>query len=85
MISFFITIASILLLIAFVIAISFLIDEKKGAPMVVFVLTFLSGVIIVSLVGDSRYPSAMDVYRGKTTLKISYQDSIAVDSVVVYK
>lgn len=28
-------------------------------------------------------PSAIDVYRGKTTLEITYIDSVAVDSVVV--
>ena len=30
-------------------------------------------------------PQAIDVYRGKTTLEITYRDSVAVDSVVVYK
>ena len=30
-------------------------------------------------------PTALDVYRGKTTLDITYRDSVAVDSVVVYK
>ena len=30
-------------------------------------------------------PKALDVYRGKTTLEITYRDSVAVDSVVVYK
>ena len=30
-------------------------------------------------------PSAIDVYRGKTTLEITYRDSVAVDSVVVFK
>lgn len=30
-------------------------------------------------------PSAMDVYRNKTTLEITYRDSVAVDSVVVFK
>ena len=30
-------------------------------------------------------PTALDVYRGKTTLMITYRDSVAVDSVVVYK
>ena len=30
-------------------------------------------------------PRAIDVYRGKTTLEITYRDSVAVDSVVVYK
>lgn len=28
---------------------------------------------------------AIDVYRGKTTLEITYRDSVAVDSVVVWK
>ena len=28
---------------------------------------------------------ALDVYRGKTTLEITYRDSVALDSVVVYK
>lgn len=27
----------------------------------------------------------MDVYRGRTTLEITYKDSIAIDSVVVWK
>lgn len=30
-------------------------------------------------------PTALNVYRGKTTLEITYRDSVAVDSVVVYK
>ena len=33
----------------------------------------------------SKNPNALDVYRGKTTLQITYRDSVAVDSVVVYK
>ena len=34
---------------------------------------------------DSKNPTALDVYRGKTTLEITYKDSVAVDSVVVFK
>ena len=34
---------------------------------------------------NSNTPTALDVYRGKTTLEITYKDSVAVDSVVVYK
>ena len=34
---------------------------------------------------DINKPTALDVYRGKTTLEITYRDSVAVDSVVVYK
>lgn len=30
-------------------------------------------------------PTAIDVYRGKTTLEITYRDSVAIDSTVVYK
>lgn len=30
-------------------------------------------------------PTALDVYKGKTTLEITYRDSIPVDSTVVFK
>lgn len=32
-----------------------------------------------------KNPSAMDVYKGKTTLEITYKDGVAIDSVVVFK
>jgi len=32
-----------------------------------------------------REPTALDVYRGKTTLEITYRDSVAIDPTVVYK
>lgn len=32
----------------------------------------------------SNSPKAIDVYRGKTTLEITYKDSIPIDSVVVF-
>jgi hypothetical protein len=32
-----------------------------------------------------KEPTALDVYRGKTTLEITYRDSVAIDSTVVYK
>lgn len=35
--------------------------------------------------GLKTNPQAIDVYRGKTTLEITYKDSIPVDSVVVFK
>ena len=42
--------------------------------------------IVVKEHGDEgTTPTAIDVYRGKTTLEITYRDSVAVDSVVVYK
>ena len=39
--------------------------------------------VIVESIAPS--PTALDVYRGKTTLEITYRDSVAIDSTVVYK
>ena len=46
---------------------------------------FIVGSIICSEAAIKAHPQAIDVYRGKTTLEITYRDSVAVDSVVVYK
>ena len=32
-----------------------------------------------------KYPSAIDVYRGKTTLQVTYKNNIPTDTIVVYK
>lgn len=54
-------------------------------------LTFLSimGIIIATGLlfeaSKSKYPEAIDVYRGKTTLKITYENNVPVDTVVVFK
>ena len=47
---------------------------------------FAFGVVVgtMSLV-KSENPKPIDVYRGKTTLQITYRDSIPIDSVVVFK
>ena len=58
--------------------------NTSGICFVVFLLTFIGTIILV----DSRirsYPQAIDVYKGKTTLQITYKDSIPVDTVVVFK
>lgn len=52
-------------------------------------LLFILG-IIVFFVGKSEginecKPFAIEVYRGNTTLEITYRDSIPVDTIVVYK
>ena len=41
--------------------------------------------VCIYLVIVSDKPTALDVYRGETTLEITYRDSVTVDSVVVYK
>lgn len=55
----------------------------------IFEGTAIAGVIFI-LIGTivSSYnpnPQPIEVYQGKTTLQITYEDSIPVDSVVVYK
>ena len=39
----------------------------------------------VMMYDEGNKPTAMDVYQNKTTLEITYRDSIPVDSVVVFK
>ena len=45
---------------------------------------FLAGMLCIAC-GTDNTPTALDVYRGKTTLEITYRDSVAIDSTVVYK
>lgn len=50
------------------------------------IMSILIGVILVMVaIADEDKPTAMDVYQGKTTLRITYEDGIPIDSVVVFK
>jgi hypothetical protein len=55
-----------------------------------FILGVLAGVILLAIylgIIHSINPPVepLDVYQGKTTLEITYKDSIPIDSVVVFK
>lgn len=39
----------------------------------------------IILHGTHESPTALDVYQNKTTLEITYKDSVPIDSVVVFK
>lgn len=41
--------------------------------------------VFISIKEKNNIPTALDVYQDKTTLEITYRDSIPVDSVVVFK
>ncbi len=41
--------------------------------------------VTIGVCTPNHAPTALDVYRGKTTLEIVYRDSVAIDSTVVYK
>lgn len=49
-----------------------------------FVFAFIA-ILIGIEIWHTPAPSAIDVYRGRTTLEVIYRDSLAVDSVVVFK
>jgi hypothetical protein len=61
--------------------------EKIG----MLILGTLAAICIYVALTDSgcphskNTPTALDVYRGKTTLEITYRDSVAIDSTAVYK
>lgn len=51
-------------------------------------LLIASAIIFVELLlsyNNRNTPTAIDVYQGKTTLEITYRDSIPVDSIVIFK
>ena len=51
-----------------------------------FVICDIIALILgVAMWGKEPLPQAIDVYRNQTTLQITYQDSVAIDSVVVWK
>ena len=56
------------------------------------IFSILLGVLVTSYVykeeaemASKRQPTAIDVYKGRTSLRVTYIDSIATDSVVVFK
>lgn len=60
--------------------------EKVGlGAALVGVVLGMAAVIVQDCDDKNITPTALDVYRGKTTLEITYRDSVAIDSTVVYK
>ena len=83
---------AILLFALAVLLIGFVFTVSKDEESAISMATLGSIITVFIVVGicilESRYnPSIepIDVYRGKTTLEITYRDSVAVDSVVVWK
>lgn len=50
--------------------------------LIVSIITFISAVFTTI---ELRNPTAIDVYRGKTTLEVTYKNGVAIDSTVVFK
>ena len=63
---------------------------KRGMDSDILIgLAFITSIVLVGsfllFVRCVKRPTALDVYHGKTTLEITYRDSVAIDSTVVYK
>ena len=50
--------------------------------LIVSIITFISAVFTTI---ELRNPTAIDVYRGKTTLEVTYKNGVPIDSAVVFK
>lgn len=80
------------IILLFFIWLLFYIDNRRdfkyedGAVLGIIVATLLclEGIILYFIHNDS-YPTAMDVYQGKTTLEYKVVDGVKVDSVVIFK
>ena len=51
----------------------------------VLLIIAIIGLLFIIVSYTSNAPTAMDVYKGKTELRITYEGKTPVDSVVIYK
>ena len=58
-------------------------ERLSSAILIVFASIFLF--IAVESMCSKDTPNAIDVYRGKTTLEITYRDGVVLDTTVVFK
>ena len=62
------------------------INDKNSTMRFIFIsLNVLVSVILMTTLRIKEKPKAIDVYRGNTTLKITYKDGVPIDSTVVWK
>ena len=77
----------IMLLAVLILCITDIVSGKSG-PDVNFITVYsfiFSFIVFILLILQVNKPTAIDVYRGQTTLEITYKDKVPVDSTVVWK
>ena len=62
---------------------SILLNSDKD--FIVLISTILTFIIFVLVIVYMTEPRAINVYRGNTTLEITYRDKVPIDSTVVWK
>ena len=59
-------------------------EEFDGKPLILILFVYSFLVLLFSSF-YIKEPRAIDVYKGETTLRITYQDGVPIDSTVVWK
>lgn len=49
------------------------------------VVFMLAGMFLHVIIFDGKNPKPIDVYRGRTTLEVTYRDGVPTDTVVIFK
>ena len=60
-------------------------EQTDGLTIIGSVSSVLLIIGGASCIYTCKNPSAIDVYRGKTTLQITYKGNIPTDTIVIYK
>lgn len=60
-------------------------EQYADIGLLISIIGFAVIAITIAIDTPNYEPTALDVYRGKTTFEITYRDSVAIDSTVVYK
>lgn len=82
---------SVLGFIGFIIVVSvivfytFIIKEECDTVLPIVLLPIVVIGLLLILTDISDTPTALDVYKGKTELRITYDGKVPVDTVVIYK
>ena len=69
----------------FIMSIMSIIKNKELDAKILYALFMYLFLILVLLISYTHKPKAIDVYKGKTTLEITYKDKVPIDTTVVWK
>lgn len=64
--------------------VTILVSAKDTYSSAFGIVLILASMVLSVIYLDSQ-PKAIDVYRGNTTIQVTYKDSIPIDTVVVFK
>lgn len=60
-------------------------EDKNFTRIILDIIIAYSMIAILLMIAYISKPKAIDVYRDKTTLEITYKNSVPIDTVVVWK